>query len=148
MHLQLIMYSYTLYFVLLISFAQVFSYDIPDDAFDKITLECMEKVKIDKEFVKKIVDADFRMAKGNPKVNEHVECLAKSKKVVNEDGTLNRDVIYKEIVDVFLPLLNKTKDKEVIANKIMDECMDVQHDSLAEQMINMHNCLVDAAHKH
>ncbi|KAK4883743.1 hypothetical protein RN001_000014 [Aquatica leii] len=105
------MRSSTSYFVLFICVAQVLCfYEIPDEVFDKHTLECMEKVKVDKTFIKDMLDEDFHVTKSHPKLIEQLECVAKSKSVINENGEFKRDVMYNEIFNNLLPFANKTEN--------------------------------------
>ncbi|KAK4883744.1 hypothetical protein RN001_000015 [Aquatica leii] len=143
------MRSYTFYSVLVICFVQVFTHDIPDELFDKVTLECMEKVHIDKEAVKNMIGADYRITKGNPKISEQLECLGKAKHVVKEDDEFDRDVLYHEVMHTLLPLMNKGgADKHELANKVTDECVTIKNDNFGERLIDLHNCFVDAVHKY
>ncbi|KAK4883750.1 hypothetical protein RN001_000021 [Aquatica leii] len=141
------MHSNIFYCVLLICFNQVFSLELPDELYDKRALECMEKVKVDKAFVDKILDEDLRISKMNSKVNELMECSAASKNYLNEAGKINRDVLYNDVLIELLPLMNKTKDQAEIANKVTDECIDVIHEHTENRYMHLHNCLVDAVNK-
>ncbi|KAK4883741.1 hypothetical protein RN001_000012 [Aquatica leii] len=137
-----IMYLYTFYCVL--CFAQVFSFDLPEKVYTK---ECMEKLNINKEDVRNMVDKDFFFARGDPQTNEFVECSAISRNFISESGEMNRDILYHDLLDVVLPLFNKTTDSE-IANKIVDECIDNRKDNLADRLVDLHNCLVNAINKY
>ncbi|KAK4883747.1 hypothetical protein RN001_000018 [Aquatica leii] len=142
------MHSYTFYCVFLICCVQVLSLEINDELFDKHALECIEKVKVDKAFVNKVIDEDFHISKINPKLNEFMECVAVSRKVVNESGKINRDVLYHDVLNALLPLMNKTKNKVEIANKLVDECIDIIHKHTENRFMHLHNCLVDEANKY
>ncbi|KAK4883745.1 hypothetical protein RN001_000016 [Aquatica leii] len=141
------MHSYTFYCVLLICFVQTICLEIPDELLDKDILECMEKAKIDKKLVQKITDENFHVGKGNSQFNEYFECVATSRHMVTETGEFNREVLHNDVINILLPIINK-KDKNEVAYKIVDECMDIKNDNLGHRMIELHNCLVDAANKH
>ncbi|KAK4883748.1 hypothetical protein RN001_000019 [Aquatica leii] len=142
------MHSNIFYCVLLIGFQQVFSLEFPDELYDKHSLECMKKVNVDKAFVNKVMDEDFHISKITPKLNEFMECVAASKNALNEAGKMNRDILYNDVLNGLLPLMNKTKDQVEIANKVTDECIDVIHEHTENRFMHLHNCLVDAANKH
>ncbi|KAK4883749.1 hypothetical protein RN001_000020 [Aquatica leii] len=142
------MHTNIFYCVLLIGFKQVFSIEFPDDLYDKHALECMEKLNVDKAFVNKILDEDFHISKISPKLNEFMECATISKNILNEAGKINRDILYNDVLNVLLPLMNKTKDKVEIANKVTDECIDVIHQHTENRLMHLHNCLVDTVNKY
>ncbi|KAK4883753.1 hypothetical protein RN001_000024 [Aquatica leii] len=143
-----IMYSYTFYCALFICCAQVFSVEIPDPLFDKDALECLEEMKLDKSFIQKSVDEKFRVGKDDTKMQEYLECLGKAKKVVKEDDKLNEASMNDHVLNVLIPLLNKSGDKNELATKVINACIHITGDSYGKRMVNLHNCAVEELAKH
>ncbi|KAK4883755.1 hypothetical protein RN001_000026 [Aquatica leii] len=142
------MYPYTFYCVLLFCCTRALSAEIPDDLLDKPILECLEKTNMDKLFFKNSFDKKFHLVKGDAKLAESLECLGKSKKLINEDGKLNHDNIHNHTVNILIPLTNTNGDKDQMATKVTNECINVSGDSYSDRIANLHNCIVDALAKH
>ncbi|KAK4883754.1 hypothetical protein RN001_000025 [Aquatica leii] len=142
------MFAYTFYCALLICCTQVFSIEIPVDLLDKPTLDCLEKINVDKMVFKDFFDEHFHLVRENAKLNEFLECAGTSKNLINEDGRFNHDSIHHHTEIVLIPILNKNGDKHEIATKVTDECINVSGDTYADRITNLHDCIVDALAKH
>ncbi|KAK4883751.1 hypothetical protein RN001_000022 [Aquatica leii] len=127
---------------------KVFSVEIPDNLFDKDSLECLKNLKLEKSFIEKSIDEKFHVHTDNKNMNAYLECVGKAKNVVQEDGTLNHARVHDLILHVLIPLSNKSGDKHDMATKVTDECIHTIGDTYGEQMANLHNCGVDGLAKH
>ncbi|KAF5306698.1 hypothetical protein FQR65_LT07253 [Abscondita terminalis] len=142
------MYSYVLYCTLIICCSRVLSIEVPDHLFDEHILECASKLNVDKRLINQNLDESFHLPKGNDKLNQYIECIMKSHGMLLEDGTIVRDILDKDTANILLTVMNKNGDKNEIAKKIGDECINTAGNDLHDRLINLHNCLVDNANKY
>ncbi|KAF5306700.1 hypothetical protein FQR65_LT07255 [Abscondita terminalis] len=140
------MNSYTLYCVLLVSFNQVFS--APKVIYDQQTSNCAIKLNIDKYILYNHAAENFRLAKGLKDEPRFIHCIMEAHGVIEGDGEIVMENMYKGIANVFLPMIGKKGDTNAIAIKICDKCAKTTGDDLDDRIINLHNCLVDAAKKY
>ncbi|KAF5307487.1 hypothetical protein FQR65_LT06842 [Abscondita terminalis] len=127
---------------------QVFSIEVPDKLIDNPTSECMKKANLEKKDIEKLFDENFHMSSNNANLKEFFECSLNAKGGLTEDGQVVRDVLYNDVINILLPMINKKGDLNEIANKMVDECINVTDDDFVKRFVDMHNCLVDAANKY
>ncbi|KAF5307486.1 hypothetical protein FQR65_LT06841 [Abscondita terminalis] len=126
----------------------VFSFEIPDTFFDDATKDCFEKAKIEKKTIENLFDENFHMNVENDDLNEYFECESKVKGIFQEDGKFNRDALHRDVVNFFLPMMKKEGNLKEISTKILDECINTTGENLTKRIVNIHNCLADAAKKY
>ncbi|KAF5306699.1 hypothetical protein FQR65_LT07254 [Abscondita terminalis] len=140
------MNSYTFYCVLLICFNQIFTE--PNAILDQKTLDCAAKLNVDKYIIDHHMDENYRLAKGLKDVGRYIRCIMESHDVLQENGEIVIENMYKGVAKVFLPIVGKQGDRNAIAIKISDECVNTTGDDIYDRVINIHNCLVEAVKKY
>ncbi|KAF5306701.1 hypothetical protein FQR65_LT07256 [Abscondita terminalis] len=119
----------------------------PNIILDQQTLDCAAKLNVDKYLIDNNVDENYRLPKGQKEVAKYIHCIMESYGMMQGNGQIEIDNMYKAVANVLLPMLGKEGDRNAISIKISDECVNSIGDDLYDRVINIHNCLVDAAKK-
>ncbi|KAK5640829.1 hypothetical protein RI129_009376 [Pyrocoelia pectoralis] len=135
------MYLVVYCLTILCAILQVSSIEPPKPFEDKISVECIQEVKVDISILKNMLDEKYIIISTDPLVYSFFECVFNKNKFI-KDGEFVKDTIVNYIAKNPLPFFKPdAQNPDKVAEDAYNLCKNVKGDVIGERAANLMNCV-------